>query len=416
MTYLKPEPTSNQSSPSSLVKKILEQGTEAALRQNWLFVSNQLKLLPQSKAKLFILEPQDWQTGFELALSMLLNADFQHKWEIAKLIPEFGSKIVPPLSKIVLDEEVDAEVRWFICQILGNFTEQKVIFTLVELLQQTNDSELIAIAGKTLIEIGDRAIEALIDLLSQPEHRLLAVKSLSYIRTANTIVPLLQIASDEDPELRAIAIKALGSFHDCRIPPVLITALTDKHSTVRKEAVIALGYRPDLCGELDLIAHLQPLLFDLNLEVCHQAAIALGRMKQDAANAILFEVLQTETTPSSLQSDLVKVLGWSEISSGISYLQQALTRAGELVTQEIITVLGRISTAKLKPQSAQVLINFWQNKKQLYSPQIRQDLVTSLGELRCKSAQPVLEQLVEDSDRKVKLHALAALKKLKAKS
>ena len=29
--------------------------------------------------------------------------------------------------------------------------------------------ELIAIAGKTLIEIGDRAIEALIDLLSQPE-------------------------------------------------------------------------------------------------------------------------------------------------------------------------------------------------------------------------------------------------------
>lgn len=412
MTYLKPEPASNQSSPSSLVKKILEQGTEAALRQNWLEVSNQLRLLPQSKSKLFILEPQDWQTGFELALSMLLNADFQHKWEITKLLPEFGSGIVIPLSKIVLDQEVDAEVRWFICQILGNFTEQKVIFTLVELLQQTNDSELIAIAGKTLIKIGDRSIEALVDLLSQPEHRLLAVQSLSYIRTAPTITPLLDIATDEDPELRTIAIKALGSFHDCRIPPVLITALTDKHSAVRKEAAIALGYRPDLWEELDLITHLQPLLFDLNLEVCHQAAIALGRMKQDGANAILFEVLQTETTPTSLKSDLVKVLGWSEISSGISYLQQALTGAGELVTQEIITVLGRISTSKLKPQSAQVLINFWQNKRQLYSPQIRQILVTSLGELQCKSAQPVLEQLVNDSDRKVKLHALAALRKL----
>lgn len=412
MTYLKPEPASNQSSPSSAVKKILEQATEATLRQNWLEVSNQLRLLPQSKTKLFILKPQDWLTAFELALSMLLNADFQHKWEITKLLPEFGSEIVAPLSKIVLDEHVDTEVRWFICQILGHFPKQEVIFILVQLLQQTTDSELIAIAGKTLIKIGDRAIEALVDLLSQPEHRLLAVKSLSYIRTAPTITPLLQVARNEDPELRTIALKALGSFHDSRIPPVLITALKDKHSAVRKEAAIALGYRPDLCQELDLITHLQPLLYDLNLEVCHQGAIALGRMKQDAANATLFEVLQAETTPVSLKSGLVKVLGWSEISSGIIYLGQALTGAKELITQEIITILGRISTSELKPQSAQVLINFWQHQRQLYSPQIRQNLVTSLGELRCKSAQPVLEQLVQDSDRKVKLHAMAALKKL----
>ncbi|MGB5631951.1 MAG: HEAT repeat domain-containing protein, partial [Waterburya sp.] len=377
MTYIKPEPASNQ---SSLVKEILEQGSEAAQRLNWLQVSNQLKLLPQSKtpskAKLFLLTPEDWQTAFNLALKMLMQADFQHKWEITKLLPSFGSEIVTPLKNLVLDEKVAAEVRWFICQDLGDLPNQEFILTLVALLQQTTDSELIAIAGKTLTKIGDRAIDALVDLLPQPEHRLLAVQSLSYIRTAQTITPLLQIATDQDPELRTIAIKALGSFHDHRVPPVLIVALKDKNSSVRKQAAIALGFRPDLCRELDLITHLQPLLNDLDLEVCRQAAIALGRMKQEAATIALFEVLQAETTPTSLKLDLVKALGWSEISSGISYLQQALNinNREELMTKEIITVLGRITTLELKPQSAQVLIHFWQNKRQSYSTYVKQSL------------------------------------------
>ena len=414
MTYLKPEPASNQ---SSLIQEILERGTEAAQGQNWLEVSNQLILLPQSKtaskAKLFLLPPEDWQTAFNLALKVLIEADFQYKWEIAKLLPLFGSQSVTPLKNLVLDKQVEAEVRWFICQVLGHFPNQEIVLTLVALLQQTTDSELIAIAGKTLTKIGDRAIDALVELLPQPEHRLLAVQSLSYIRTAQTITPLLQIATDPDPELRTIAIQALGSFHDHRVPPVLITALADKNSSVRREAAIALGFRPDLCQELDLVGHLQPLLYDLDLEVCHQAAIALGRMKQEAATIALFEVLQAETTPISLKADLVKALGWSEISSGISYLQQALNNADELVNQEIITVLGRITISKLKPQSAQVLIDFWQNQRQSCSTQIKQALANSLGELGNDSAEQVLEQLTEDSDRKVKLHAIAALKKLR---
>ena len=169
MTYIKPEAASNQ---SSLVKEILEQGSQAAQCQNWLEVSNQLKLLPQGKtsteAKLFLLESEDWHTAFDLAMKMLVQADFQHKWEITKLLPLFGSEIVTPLSTLVKDETVEAEVRWFICKILGDFPNQAVILTLVELLQQTTDRELIAIAGKTLIKIGDRAIDALVDLLSQP--------------------------------------------------------------------------------------------------------------------------------------------------------------------------------------------------------------------------------------------------------
>ncbi|MEM7594055.1 MAG: HEAT repeat domain-containing protein [Cyanobacteria bacterium P01_A01_bin.83] len=410
MTYIKPEAASNQ---TSLIKDILEQGTEAAQRCNWLEVSHQLSLLPRTgkKTKLFNLNTLDWHTAFDLALKMLIEADFQHKWDITKLLPLFGLGVIDPLSNLVLEETVAAEVRWFSCQVLGNFPQQKVILTLVTLLQQTADGELIEIAGKTLIKVGDRAVAALVDLLEQPEHRLLAVKSLSYIRTTQTITPLLSIATQSDPELCTIAIKALGSFHDPRVAPVLIEALENKASAVRKEAAIALGFRPDLCQELNLVTRLQPLLFDLDLEVCSQTAIALSRMKQPEATKALYEVLRASTTPMMLKLEIVKALGWSEISSGIDYLRQALYQANEAITQEIIVVLGRISAAQLKPQCAQVLIDFWQ-QQQRPSPQTKQVLATSLGELKDKSAQPVLEQLAADGDRKVKLHAQAALKKL----
>ncbi|MEL6930696.1 MAG: HEAT repeat domain-containing protein, partial [Cyanobacteria bacterium J06600_6] len=314
MTYIKPEKTPDQ---SSLVGEILEQGFKAGQEQDWQAVSQQLEQLPITRIsggkKKFLLNPPDWQTAFELALNMLMLADFQHQWAIAKIFPRFGSKIIIPLSVLLRDEQVEVEVRWFICQILGSFPQESVVLTLVQLLQSTTENELIAIAGKTLINIGDRAIDSLIDLLSQPEYSLLAVKSLSYIRTAATIDPLLSVAAHQEAEIRAVAINALGSFHDPRIPPVLINALQDRASRVRKEATIALGFRADICQEFQLVKHLQPLLRDLNLEVCHEAAIALGRMQQEAANTALFEVLQADTTPISLKADLIKALSWSKL-------------------------------------------------------------------------------------------------------
>ena len=415
MTYIKPETVPNQL-PSS-IKEILNLGLKAAKQKDWLEVVNYLRLLPQSKindqVKLFVLEQKNWHIAFDLAVTMLIQADFQHKWEITKFFPLFGENIISPLTTLVKDETVEVEVRWFICQILGQFKSEAVVLTLVELLQQTTDAELTAMAGKTLTKIGNGAIDALVKLLAQPKYRFLAVQSLSYIRTAETIEPLLQVAVAPEPELRAIAIRALGSFHDRRVPPILVAALQDKASKVRKEAAIALGFRPDLCHELDLISHLQPLLYDLNLEVCRQAAVSLGRMKQEDATTVLFTALQAELTPVSLKLDLVQALGWSEIGLAINYLEQTLVNSSELVTQEIITVLGRINSQKLKHQAAQVLVNFWQAKNhQVYLPQIRQALATSLGELGYQCAQQTLAQLARDEDRKVQLHALSALKKL----
>lgn len=413
MTYIKPEPETNQS--STAVRETLELGLTAAQQQNWSLVNYYLKLLPQSQShkrgNTMLLTGDDWQQGLNLATLVLIKADFQQRWEVQKLLPSFGNQIVALMLELLQDETIESEARWFICQVLANFPEPKVIVALIKLLQQTPEPELKEAAAQTLSAIGKTAVDALETLLDHPETRPIAVQSLFYIRTPETITPLLGVTQDREPLLRASAIKALGSFHDPRIPPVLLAALEDKASKVRQEAVAALGFRPDLCDTLNLVAHLRPLLQDFALEVCCQTAISLGRMQHPSAVTTMFEVLEVDTTPIDLKLELVKALGWSKIPQGIDYLGQALMTATEIVAQEIIVTLGRVTPPNLKPQAAQVLVTWWNNHQPEF-PQQRQALATALGELRADCAREILLQLSTDSDRKVQLYAQSALKKL----
>ena len=414
MTYFKPETRVNQSISHS--KPILALGLKGAAKQDWSSVNHQLRLLPLSNTpdKFFLIPEDCWKTTFKLALAVLLHGDFQDKWEVAKIFPLLGNNIVKPLTIILEDEEIEVEIKYFVCRILGNFAEKEVIIALIKLFQQS-EPELIAIASQTLIEIGAAAIDSLVEILPQAEYRLLAVKSLACIRRPEIITPLIGIVNDPQTEVRTIAIEALGSFHDHRVPPILIAALQDTASSVRKEAAIAIGFRRDLCTKLDIVTHLAPLLYDLNLEVCRQAAIALSRMKTKSAVKVLFKTLQSTNTPLDLKLDLVRALAWSELELGIEYLGQTLASSLVPVSQEIITVLSRVSSSCLKTQATQILINFWNSETgQVSPPQIKQTLALSLGELGNLEAEPYLQKLIKDENQVVRLHAIAALKKLSA--
>lgn len=413
MTYYQSEINDKLYRSSSYIKQILNLGLEASARHDWLSVVNQLRLLPLAKqsGKTLALPKDNWNIALKLAIDVLLLGDFQEKWEVSKIFPLFGCKIIQPLIVIVEDEALEVEVRWFTCRILGKFSEREVIVALIKLLQQT-EPELIDIASQTLTSIGTAAIDALVQLLPQSEYRLLAVQSLACIRRSETITPLISVVSDRNPKIRTIAIEALGSFHDSRIPPILITALQDTASSARKQAAIALGFRQDCCHELKLIEHLQPLLYDLNLQVCRQAAISLSRMQTDLAVTALFEVLQSHHTPVELQKDIVRALAWSEIKQGVDYLGEALKFTIIPVSQEIITVLGRISSPQLQLTATQILVDFCRRATQASTPQIKQALALSLGELKNHQAKKTLEIMAADENQIVRLHAIAALKKL----
>jgi len=390
------------------MSNVLEQALVAAQQRNWSLLNQYLQQLPQMAAE--PLSP-DWEQVLNLALNVLEAGDFQDRWEVAKVLPKLGTSAIAPLIAIMEDEAADLELRWFAGRILGEFQHPAVVTALVDLLSQSEDEELVDMATATLGNIGISAIEALTDLLAQEDSRLSAVRSLAHIRHSATIAPLLSVVHDPHVAVRSTAIEALSSFHDARIPPVLLDALNDLAASVRKEAVAGLGLRVDLREELDLVNRLKPRLWDFNGDVCQQAAIALGRMGTQEAAEALFEVLKSPATPIPLQVAVVRA--FPPLPATLEYLHQELTSTGVEVCQEVITVLGRIEQPDLKPQATQILLEFIHSQHPATQHnRIKQSLALALGQLGEQSALNPLIHLLSDVDGGVRLHAIAALKKL----
>ena len=398
------------------MSNILEQAQVAADRQNWPLLVECLQQVTANgnqPSEQHILEQ-----AVSLAIAALEWGDFQDRWEVAKVLPNLGNGAIAPLIAVLEDEDADTEPRWFAARILGKFERPEVMQALVTLVKNS-DEELSQIAAETLGNFGPRAIESLATLLLQEESRQFATAALAQIRRTETIAPLLTVVGDSQIAVRVAAIEALSSFHDSRIPPVLIGALKDPATAVRKEAVRALGVRAYLDAELDLVNLLKPLLLDIRLEVCQQAAIALGRLKTDAAAYSLFELLRSPTTPVELQIETVRALSWSETAVALEYLQQTLiaefNNTNSLVCQEIVTVLGRVEKPELKALAAEIAIDLLaSNHPAVLSAGIKQSLALGLGKLGDMRALDVLTQLLADSDNSVRLHSLSALKQLGA--
>ena len=402
---------------NQIMSKVLEQAAAAAQQGNWSLVSQYLQQLPlgknttDSEAGSAPLNDTDLEQVLNLALEVLNDGDFQERWEVAKMFPKLGEIAIAPLIEILEDEDAELELRWFTGRILGEFNHPIVITTLVDLLTTSEDEDLAVMAAAVLSSFGETAVEALTGLLADPDSRLLATRSLSQIRRPEIIAPLLGVVRDPQVAIRATAIEALTSFHDPRIPPVLLDALNDHVAAVRKEAVIGLGLRSDLREELDLLNRLKPLLYDFNLEICQQAAIALGRLGTDDAAEALFDVLQSPATPVSLTYDLIRALGWVGTIKSLDYLQQALIGAAVESTLEIVRVLGRLEDPVLKTKAAQILIDFLNSEHPTAGEAtVKQAIAQAWGQLGEISAIDALVGLLADPADSVRLHAIAALK------
>ncbi|MEG4217840.1 HEAT repeat domain-containing protein [Microcoleus sp. Pol14C6] len=398
------------------MSNFLEEAQVAADRQNWPGLVECLQQLTAKGSK-----PQE-QHILEQAVSLAIQAlewgDFQDRWEIAKVLPNLGNGAIAPLIAVLEDEDADTEPRWFAARILGKFDRPEVIRALVELVKNS-DEELSQIAAETLGNLGQTAIESLATLLQQKDSRQFATAALAQIRRTETIAPLLSVVADSQVAVRAAAIESLSNFHDSRIPSVLVAALKDPATAVRKEAVRALGVRAYLDAELDLVNLLKPLLSDIRLEVCQQAAIAIGRVKSDAAAAALFELLRSPITPAELQIETVRALSWMETATALAYLHQTLmapfTNIHYSVFQEIVTVLGRVEKPELKAIAAEILIDLLKTGHPAVQEAVsKKSLALGLGKLGDMRGLEALISMLGDADSSVRLHCMAALKQLGA--
>lgn len=418
-----------------MMSNLLKQAQAAAQQKNWSLLTQYLQqvgtgeeegeaLSEREEGRIAHPLPSDLEQVLALALKVLEWGDFQDRWEIAKVIVLLGTPAIAPITAIVENEEADLEQRWFALRILGEFNRPEAIAPLLELLKTSESEELCTQAANTIASLGPAAIDALTALLATADSRLFATAALAQIRRPETIEPLLSVARDPLPEVRATAIEALSSFPDPRIVPVLVEGLTDVAASVRKEAATGLGVRPYLNDTLDLVNLLKPLLWDIRWEVCQQAAIALSRLKTEAAAAALFELLLSPAAPEPLKIEAVRALGWMETATALGYLQQALmgNEEGEIeriipnfslpLLTEMAMVLGRVEPPDLKAKAAQVLVDFLNTGGMMGDRVLKQALVTALGQLGDTRAIEALIPLLADADASVRLHCLVALKQL----
>ncbi|MDJ0728957.1 MAG: HEAT repeat domain-containing protein [Crocosphaera sp.] len=349
----------------------------------------------------------------KLGLSLLELGDFQQRWEVAKLFPKLGKKIIDPLLIILENETLDVEYRWFVARILSEFNDIKIITSFTQLLHTTEEEEVLNIVAEGLGKIGISAIKSLETLLEEDESsRLLAVKALAQIRHLDTIEPLLKVVNDPNPKIRAIALDCLGSFHQKQLISIFIKGLNDPVSEVRKEAIIALGMQSQLTEEFNIIQQLKPLLYDINLEICQQTALTLGRIKTDEAIEELSIILKKKTTPIELKKEVIKALNWTELPQALTYVKQALFTENIEVCQIIINLLGTQKSETVKHQASGILMDFLSSNHPIsQDSKIKQAVAVSLGELGDEKSISCLRKLSNDPNKSVQLHALSGLRK-----
>ena len=390
---------------------LLAQATEAAQNGNFSLSYDVIQRYLMEEAE-GIKGEVETSSVLPIALKILEQGDFQARWDMAKVLVKLGDRVIDPLITVLENEEKASEHRWFAARILGEFDQPRVVLALVNCLQTTEDEDLRAIAAKALGNIGQSAIDALNQLLANPETRLLAVEAYVQIPRPEVIEALLSVVNDPDAIIRTRAIAALANFSDPRINLVLRSALKDLAASVRREAVIALGFRAENLDKSELLNDLNPLLQDFNLEICQQAAIAISKINSEEGNRILVQVLQAPQTPIPLQLSLIQSLAWSENPRNLTYLGEKLILISLGGTLEIIRVLGRIET--LKNESAEILLTFFNSEHFLLQhTQIRQVIAYSLGQLKILKTLTVLETLANDPEPIVQLHAIAALRNFK---
>lgn len=358
-------------------------------------------------------------TQLEQLLEQLQQGSFQTRWDAAKALVNFGLEALKPLLQILqaeleLDEDADWDLLWFMARILGDLNQVAAIPALIDLLQTAENPELISVIATALANFGEAAIVPLTALLSDAKTRLPALQTLAQIHHPRVVPLLLQQVADSNSAVRIVAIEALGRFYDPLIPAALVQALRDPIAAVRRSAVESLGLQSGYLQvnhpELDLVAWVHPLLHDLNLEVCRQAAATLGRIGTAEAATALFRALKAQT-PESLQIEIVRSLVWMQRPEALIFLERILSIAAPPLAVEIVAGLGRIESSELQQRATQILLQLLNDRHPISQTiKSKQTIALSLAQLQQPEALEALLNLLGDADAGVRLHAIAALK------
>ena len=170
-------------------------------------------------------------------------------------------------------------------------------------------------------QVGDKkAADAVIEMLEDNDSRVrqVAIRALGRLKSMNSVVPLLQVMSDEnlwvkndaidvlkafesqaypqlldalnheEEEVQENCIEVLSQIDDRKLMNRLIHTLSSRFKLMRANAAAVLG----LIGDKNSVIPLVQLLEDRDYEVRQKAAIALGKIADLGATMSLKEALK----------------------------------------------------------------------------------------------------------------------------
>jgi HEAT repeat protein len=357
----------------------------------------------------------DRDAWLDLAIAALEAGDFQLRWEIGKLLPQFESAAMTAMLELLIDDATQPEVRWFAVRVLAEFPDPAIVPTLLHTIAQSTSPELQQAAAQILGQMGAAVIPQLEPLLATPSHHPIAAAILAQMRHPEAIPRLLDLAQTSDPSTRAMAIESLSGFHTRAIAEVILAALGDYHQPVRLMAVRTVGFCFADWPEADWLRCIQPLLHDLDLAVSRQAALTLGRLGSSGAIQALATVLRSPLTPEPLAIDAIRALGWMEQPEAIAALGEVWASAPltEPLRQTLCDQLGRSEDPPVRSIAVDYLIQWFHAD---HPETLAVAIVTALGRLGDPRAIGPLQAAADRPAPRLHLHRIAALKQLESRS
>jgi HEAT repeat protein len=361
---------------------------------------------------------------------LLQQGDFQSRWDAAKFLPDFGSAAIKPLLDSLDDETVDPDSQWFIVRVLVEYQHPEIVPSLLKLLQKSPSEDLQAAAVDALSQMGPKVLPELKILLDRPETRPLGVMILAQIRHSETVPMLLPLAQDECPEVRVIILEALSSFHQQAIAEILHQGLQDPAAKVRLTAVRGVGFCWQDAPTIDWVKALQPLLYDLDVQVCGQAALALGKLGSESAITALLAPLSSPHTPSLLAAEIFRALVWTESPQALTAIQNGWNNwpLDLAARSALCAALGQLEKPENRQAASAILLIWLQNAvnqpdsvqeseasfNQCLINQFLGAAIYAIGQLGQPDAIAALVQLLGYPATGLRLHLIAALKRIDA--
>jgi len=435
---------------------------------NQYFSTVSCRLATDAEAAQLSVKPDDLDAyhaeTLDIVIQVLREGDFQLRWDLSKLIPNFGTIAIAPLIDLLEDaqDDDDWELSWFIARILGHYPTDQSIVALQRLLQTSSQEDVCAVVIDALASMEEAVLPTLAVLMNDASTRLFAVQALARLQHPDVMSLLMTVVHDDDARTRAVAIATLGQFHQPEITQRLIEALSDVASDVRCAAVVGVGLQHQLLPAEKSLEVLTPLLWDVNLDVRRQTVLALGRLKTEQSAQVLFETLCSADTPPMLWGDILRALVWTGTTTALNHLQRLVNRqfvesprvlvnsndcgcsraherssecppdinpcfpdvSSQLqVLHGLATTLGLVETPQLQEIASDILIDMLVviDGNDTYSQpswrsrvvSIKQAIVYNLGHLKQHRAVPSLKALlISDPDKRIQLHTTRALEQI----